>query len=104
MTTRLTAKEIAARNDSLRRSLPFVALPDRAVMTRGIAALPADEIAAIMEKVRTFDDFNSDNDPHLEHDCASFCLCGRRLMFKIDNYDGHEGLRLVLTILLAEEY
>jgi hypothetical protein len=73
-------------------------------MTRGIAALPADDIADIMERVRTFGSFGPDNDPHGEHDMGSFDSTGKKVFWKIDDYAGHEGYRLVLTVMLAEEY
>ena len=100
------AKQLRYRRYSaaLRARIPLIAKPDMLVMTRGIASLPADDIAAIMEKVRTFDGFNGDNDPWAEHDCASFDHDGRRIMFKIDDHGGHNGLRLVLTVLLVEEW
>ena len=42
------------------------------VLTRGIRALPQEEITEILSKVSNFNDFNSDNDPYFEHDGAAF--------------------------------
>jgi hypothetical protein len=83
--------------------------------TSGIDALPIDVQAMILDKVRTFSDFNEDNDPRGEHDYGSFDAAGHRVLWKIDYYDepleGHsedkadpERTRRVLTIMLASEY
>ncbi|HEX8167177.1 MAG TPA: DUF3768 domain-containing protein [Beijerinckiaceae bacterium] len=80
-----------------------------------MAALPAAVVAAALERVRTFEDFGLDNDPHGEHDFGSFQLEGETFFFKIDYYDrdlrfGSEDpgdpdkTTRVLTIMLAEEY
>ncbi len=38
------------------------------MMTAGIDALPDNEKAAVLSKVRTFNAFDRENDPHGEHD------------------------------------
>lgn len=83
--------------------------------TRGIQSLPEKDQAAILDQVRTFDEFNEDNDPHGEHDFGSFSHNGLKIFFKIDYYDlnleGHSEdasdptqTKRVLTIMLATEY
>ena len=70
----------------------------------------------VMEKVKTFKDFTTDNDPHGEHDFGSFTLRENKFFWKIDYYNkdnpdmGSEDpsntkitLR-ILTIMLAKEY
>jgi hypothetical protein len=86
----------------------------RVMVTRSIRELgPAFERAALF-KVRTFDAFTEDNDPHHEHDFGSFELEGQTVFFKID-YDltlergaedpsDPETTCRVLTIMLAEDY
>jgi hypothetical protein len=85
------------------------------LMTAGVNALPSDIKAMVIQRVVTFSDFNTDNDPHGEHDFGSFMLAGRKFFFKIDYYDakmefGSEDpadpakTTRVLTIMLAEEY
>jgi len=85
------------------------------VVTVGIAALPPEEIAAIVNAVAAFDDFTPDNDPHGEHDCASLEAGGHSLIWKIDTYDlsltRHSPdpadptvTARVLTVMLSEEY
>lgn len=98
-------------NDRLRTTLTG----GRVMKTAGIDALPNNVQAMILDKVRTFSDFNEDNDPRGEHDYGSFDAAGDRVLWKIDYYDerleGHsedpadpEKTRRVLTIMLAEEY
>src|SRR6202035_4713207 len=53
-------------------------LPDgRLVISQGIAALAAEDQAAILARVRTFDEFTSQNDPWGEHDFGSFEHAGQ---------------------------
>ena len=70
-------------NDAHRKAMPA----GQVVFTSGVAALPGDVLAMVVQKVAAFDDFNGDNDPYGEHDCAMFELAGHKLMFKIDYYD-----------------
>ena len=85
------------------------------VVTRGIAALSAEVLAAVIAAIQSFDDFSVANDPYGEHDCAVLEVARRRVMFKIDYYDrcmcSHSAdpadptvTQRVLTIMLAEEY
>lgn len=102
---------IAELNDAFRKS--FVG--GRVVMTASVDALPATIKAAVMAKVRSFDKFTPDNDPHGEHDFAAFNLGGERFNFKIDYYapdmlhgsedpaDPKQTVR-ILTIMLAADY
>ncbi len=106
------AQRIAELNDNFRTSF----IGGRVLKTAGIDALPEDDQAAILRKVRSFEDFTEDNDPYGEHDFGAFEHPGAgRIFWKIDYYDraGHAGsedpadpaqtLR-VLTIMLAGEY
>ncbi len=54
------------------------------LLTRGVAALPVQDQAAVIAAVRRFDDFSVSNDPHAEHDCAVLEAAGHRVLFKID--------------------
>jgi hypothetical protein len=102
---------IAELNDAFRQSFAG----GEVFTTRGISALPRDAQSAIIERVRVFDGFNEDNDPHGEHDFGSFDYDGCKVFWKIDLYDltrqfyssnptdPAKTVR-VLTILLAEEY
>ena len=94
----------AMRNDALRASIRAIAKPDVLILTKGIYSFSDDDVAHIMEKVKNFKDFNPNNDPHGEHDFGSFEYKGKRIFWKIDDYNGHGGYQLVLTVMLADEY
>ncbi|HVC54311.1 MAG TPA: DUF3768 domain-containing protein [Stellaceae bacterium] len=98
-------------NDQLRQK----AIGGRVVITRGIAALGADDLRAVLLAVARFDDFSEDNDPWGEHDCAVLTVDGRRIIFKHDYYDRDLAYHSpdasdpavterVLTVMLADEY
>lgn len=109
---------IRALNDDFRREPMTVAAQlarNQLVITRGVHARGAQFIERALEAVRTFADFNDNNDPHGEHDFGRFTLDGTSLIFMIGYYDatltwGAEGpsdpttCRRVLTIMVAEEY
>jgi hypothetical protein len=84
-------------------------------VTRGIAAMPIEQQAHILQRVRSFADFTPDNDPWGEHDFGSFEHAGKKIFWKIDCYDrdlnygspdpSDENItERVLTVMLAEEY
>ena len=85
-------------------------------MTAGIAALAGNVRAKVLAKVRTFDDFTQDNDPHGERDFGSFEIDGQNVFWKIDYFDKRDPdlgaedpaddmtTERVLTVMLAEEY
>jgi hypothetical protein len=102
---------IAELNDAFRRSFTG----GQVVVTPGIRALSWHMQAAITERVRSFEEFDADNDPFGEHDSGRFEHGGRTILWKIDLYDrGYKfyspdpidpaQTNRVLTILLAEEY
>ena len=96
---------VSEKNDLLRAKIPLIEKPDVLVLTRGIYEKFNDkEVADILQKVKSFSDFNEDNDPWKEHDFGSFDFNGEKIFWKIDNYNGQENLNLVLTIMLAEDY
>ncbi|RWD01421.1 MAG: DUF3768 domain-containing protein [Mesorhizobium sp.] len=102
---------IRTLNDQLRQT----GVGGRMVMTAGVAALPAHDIAAILLAIANFDAFDKDNDPWGEHDCALLHVGERQLFFKIDCYDRNLAnlspdsadpavtIR-VMTVMLPEEY
>ena len=91
-------------NDALRASIPHVRPPNTLFISRGVAALPVEEVSEILRKVKDFDAFTEDNDPYGERDVGSFEHYSERIMWKIDDYEGDQDLNLVLTVMLAEEY
>ncbi len=106
-----TAARIRELNDAFRQSFSG----GKVVLTAGVDALIADAKAQVLSKVRTFADFNGDNDPHGEHDFGTFELGGEKYFFKLDYYvpdleggsddpgDPQKTTR-VLTIMRADEY
>jgi hypothetical protein len=62
----------------------------RIFLTQGIAALSEREQSDIAWKVRAFDDFTEDNDPHREHSFGAF------------THDGHMGVREAALVMVAE--
>ena len=106
------AERIALLNDLCRTAMGMCG---RLVQTEGMCALPQADQSAIREKVETYSDFNSDNDPYREHDFGAFEHHGERIFWKIDYYDNTltkgsedpsrpEETTRVLTIMLACEY
>jgi len=85
------------------------------MLTSGVHALSVAERQAVLAAVRRFADFNADNDPHGEHDCATVQVGGQAIIWKIDYYDldmaGHSPApadaaltRRVMTIMLSAEF
>ena len=98
-------------NDAFRR----IFVGGAVVVTAGVEALPAAKRKAILAKVRAFDAFTEDNDPHGEHDFGVIEDGDVRCFWKIDYYDRELELMSpdpsdpdvttrVLTIMLADEY
>ena len=105
------AEVIRKLNDAFRTTFQG----GRVMMTASINALPPADIADILEAVRTFTDFNEDNDPHGERDCAFFEEGEHRCFWKIDLYDKNmeygsedptnpEVTTRVLTVGLSSDY
>jgi len=106
-----TTARIRQLNDDLRRTF----FGGKVVMTDGVAAIPEGDLAKLLERVRRFDEFTNDNDPHGEHDFGTIDLAGQIYFFKVDYYapdmDGGsedpadpEKTTRVLTIMRADEY
>ncbi|MDX8540111.1 DUF3768 domain-containing protein [Mesorhizobium abyssinicae] len=85
------------------------------MLTLGITSLQAEVRAEVIAAVARFDQFNEDNDPHGEHDCAVIEVRDKTVIFKIDYFDksmqfGSDDpsdpaiTTRVLTIMLCEEY
>ena len=105
-------------NDALRASAdPILRLiiNGQLVVTHAVASRGDDFFKCAVAAVRTFSDFNADNDPHGEHDMAFLEVDGERIFFKVDYYDPElerlsddpsnpEITRRVLTIVLASDY
>lgn len=105
------AGRIRMLNDRFRRS----GLGGDILITPGIQELGDEAMREIARQVMTFDGFDSDNDPHGEHDFGAFDHAGQRIFWKVDYYSldkmsGSEDpsnpdiTARVLTIMLALEY
>jgi hypothetical protein len=108
-----TRERIRDLNDTFRTT--FNPALGRIMLTAGVSDLPDDVRALAITKVKTFDAFDRNNDPHGEHDFGSFDLAGHKFFFKLDYYDprlefGSDDpadpakTTRVLTLMLAEEY
>ena len=118
------SEKIAKLNDELRFKLgyPFNGLNadriplDQFVITQGIMDSFKDgEITTLFHDIKTFDNFNNDNDPYQERDFGSLTAKGRKIFWKIDYYDNNleylspdntnpEVTKRVLTVMLSDEY
>ena len=98
-------------NDQLRQHFTG----GKVMLTAAVAALDEETKAKVLSAVRTFDQFNEDNDPHHEHDFVAVEVEGRRYFAKTDYYDktmeyGSEDpsdpavTSRVLTIMNAGDY
>ena len=87
----------------------------KVLMTSGVSELPLSEQITLMNLVRTFNEFNGNNDPYGEHDFGKIDLNGTAYFWKIDYYDadllGHSPdptdetvTRRLLTVMRADEY
>jgi hypothetical protein len=104
-------KRIRELNDTLRRTFAG----GQVMLTSGVDALPPDVKAKVLQAVRSFDAFDTNNDPHREHDFGSLEVGGETYFFKVDYYSpnlqgGSEDpadpkvTTRVLTIMFASEY
>ena len=82
----------ASGNDAFRRT--FVG--GVVVVTAAVEALPSQLRSSLLGKVREFDAFTEDNDPHGEHDFGVVEDSDVRCFWKIDYY-GDIGLDIPIS-------
>jgi hypothetical protein len=82
-TTASTVDRIRALNDAFRRTF----IGGAVMITTGVEAMPAEQRKSLLQKVRAFDAFTDDNDPHREHDFGAVDEGGVRYFWKIDCYE-----------------
>ena len=110
-TTVSTVERIRALNDAFRRT--FVG--GMVMITAGVEAMPVEQRRSLLAKVRAFDAFTDDNDPHGEHDFGAIDEGGVRCFWKLDYFDRATEMgspdpadpavtTRVLTIMRADEY
>jgi predicted nucleic acid-binding Zn-ribbon protein len=106
-----TSTRIRQLNDAFRQTF----IGGRVMLTAGVDALPDADKAALLDRVRTFERFNGDNDPYGEHDFVDIEHDGEKYFAKLDYYaaDMHGGSEdpsdpsktvRVLTVMRADEY
>ena len=109
--SKANSDRIRQLNDSFRQTFAGGTV----VLTQGVDALSAEVKAEVLPRVRDFNRFDRDNDPHGEHDFGSFEIADQRFFFKVDYYNlemdgGSEDpadptkTARVLTVMKAEEY
>ena len=112
-----TAK-IRELNDALRTTrdpIAWLMMNGSLVITRSLDNKGNDFIDHAVSVMRSFSDFNEDNDPWGEHDCALMEVDGETVIWKFDYYSpdmlvGSEApwdasvTRRVLTLMLAQDY
>jgi len=102
---------IAQLNDELRCR----ARDGQLAITSGNMDLGPRAVPAVLEAVRSFDQFSPNNDPYGERDFGALTVLGHRIFWKIDYYDRNLQFgspdpadpavtTRVLTIMLAGEY
>jgi hypothetical protein len=107
----LSRDRIRMLNDAFRRSF----MGGTVVVTAGFESLSADRRHTILARIRAFDQFNEENDPHGEHDFGLIEDGDVRCFWKIDYYDTDMELMSpdpadstvttrVLTVMLIDEY
>lgn len=108
---KMSIGKIRLLNDQLRKTFTG----GRVLLTIGVRALNDSDCAELLNKVKTFDNFNPDNDPNQEHDFGAIDFKDTTYFWKIDYYD-HDYLYLspdpadenitnrVLTIMRGDEY
>ena len=107
-------EQIRKLNDAFRYD-PHNASLGQLVLTAGVSALNHENLFALIQEVKTFEDFTKDNDPYGEHDFGEINFRKVKYFWKIDYYDlalkfhsqdkaNPQKTRRVLTIMLAEEY
>jgi len=110
-TTMSKSESIRTLNDAFRRT--FVG--GIVMITAGVEAMPREQRRSLLAKVRSFEAFGEDNDPHGEHDFGAVDECGVRYFWKLDYYDRATEFgspdpadpavtTRVLTIMRADEY
>ena len=111
MVIAMSNSSIAEQNDDFRKHLSQGTL----ILTQGIRSNTKEDIEAIINRVRTFNTFDENNDPYGEHDFGMFYHKCKQILWKIDNYDkkflylspdvsNPKLTNKVLTIMYAEEY
>jgi hypothetical protein len=85
------------------------------MLTAGVDALGPAVVAQLIDRLRSYDEFDEGNDPYGEHDFGAFEHGGQKYFWKIDYYDpslcfgsadpsDSANTVRVMTLMLADEY
>jgi Protein of unknown function (DUF3768) len=107
----VATRRIRTLNDNFRTTF----IGGKVFFSQMVAELPLDFKARAILAVQNFSAFDTDNDPHHEHDFGGFEIAGEKYFFKIDHYNndmsgGSEDptdpgvTSRVLTIMHVSEY
>ena len=107
----MDSNRIHRLNDQFRQTL----IGGRVVMTPGVAAMEEHDRRTLIDRVRHFDEFTSENHPYGEHDFGSIDLGGCRYFWKIEYFDptlicgssdasDMATTERVLTLMRADDY
>ncbi|MEM1363436.1 MAG: DUF3768 domain-containing protein [Pseudomonadota bacterium] len=105
---------IAEQNDAFRRRQPGGGQGE-VVATRAVNDEGPEFVAACLEAVASYDDFNEENDPFGTHEMGFMEVQGKKVWWKLDLYDrAYENgspnptsladTRRVLTVLFPSDY
>ena len=105
------AAEIRRLNNKFRRTL----VGGQVLITPGVEELSHEVKMQTILAIRSFEEFNEDNDPYGTHEFGEVVVSGTRVWFKIDAYDQNleygspdpadpDVTTRVVTVLLPNEY
>ena len=111
VTTESKTDRIRSLNDAFRRTFVGGAV----MITPGVEALALEARKSLLHKVRSFEAFSEDNDPHGEHDFGALEEAGERFFWKLDYYDRKTEFgspdpadpavtTRILTVMRSDEY
>jgi hypothetical protein len=116
MITNNQTEKIRVLNDQFRSS--FDSNLGKVLLTAGVQTLSSAQLQQLLQAVKNFSDFNSENNPYLENDMGRIELFGSSFFWKIDYLhrqhwqqnigsddpaDVQKTLR-VMTIMFTSEY
>jgi hypothetical protein len=105
------AQRIRELNEAFRQTF----IGGRVLVTPAVRSLSLENNASLLERVRSFTDFEAGDDPYREHDFGAIDIDGEKYFWNIDYYapdmqggsedpTDHEKTTRVLTIMRADEY
>jgi hypothetical protein len=102
---------IRGQNDAFRKTLRN----GRLLVTNGVMEMTGGRAGDLIRAIADYEDFNSNNDPHGEHDFGQLSWQGESIFWKIDYYDkgmtfdssvstNRDMTARVMTVMMALEY